>query len=213
MVILIIFFLLIAQSTEKCFHDEININASIHFRALQLEDFEAACRNHFCSGRLCLGFPQDEDEEEASRPFLFSQTPIPRRYSRACLERLDEGDDAHACRECLKMYGLVDEELPESELELPDPDANPEVVEIEEETGVNRAEVPDIGLFDDIDVDERSSEYTIQPISPNSVAGIDAAIESDTHTINPPFGNDDSVVLNDVNENLTTKKKRTVMKI
>ena len=100
------------------------------------------------------------------------------------------------------MYGLVDEEeLPETDLELTAPDVNREDVEIEEDT---RVEVPDIGLFDDIDdVDERSSEYTIQPTIPNSDAGIDAPFESDTHTVNPPLDNDDSV-----NENTKKKKKR-----
>ena len=96
-------------------------------RAVLLADFEDACRNHFGNGRLCLGFPQDDDEEEATKPFLVSQTPIPRKYSRACLERLDEKEDANACRECLKMYygfeeECVNEETPPTQLDVPIPE-------------------------------------------------------------------------------------------
>ena len=112
-------------------------------------DFEDACRNHFFSGRLCLGFPQDDDEEEATKPFLVSQTPIPRKYSRACLERLDEKDDANVCQQCLKMYGFDDEEIPPTQLDMPtpNPSTSSEVLKIEEE--------PDIGL----PVPEASIDY------------------------------------------------------
>ena len=101
------------------------------FRAINLEDFKDACKNHFCSGRLCLGFPQDEDEEEASKPFLVSQTPIPRKYSRACTERIDD-EDANACGECIKICEVEEEEeevLPAVDLKVP----TPEVVKVEEE--------------------------------------------------------------------------------
>ena len=121
----------------------------IHYRAIHLVDFEDACRNLFCSGRLCLGFPQDDDEEEATKPFLVSQTPIPRKYSRACLERLEEKDDANVCRQCRKMYGFGDEEISpsQSDMPTPNPSTSSEVIKIEEE--------PEIGL----PVPEASIDY------------------------------------------------------
>ena len=42
--------------------------------AVTLDQLTEACRRHFFSGRPCVGYPEDEDEQ-AMHEFLVSQTP------------------------------------------------------------------------------------------------------------------------------------------
>ena len=78
--------------------------------AVTLDQLTEACRRHFFSGRPCVGYPEDEDEQ-GMHEFLVSQTPVPRKISKACHRLLNdplEGDATYepksdACPECLKL--------------------------------------------------------------------------------------------------------------
>ena len=67
-----------------------------------MSQFVETCKSHFQQGRPCVGFP---DSEQESRPFLISQTPIPRKVSATCQKVLDPGTNAEvvSCPECLKL--------------------------------------------------------------------------------------------------------------
>ena len=77
-------------------------------RALTLEGLVEACETFFArSGRPCLGLPEDEDEQ-VMQDFLVSQTPVPRKLSKACRRVLgrDEGEAVPSCAECFKLRDL-----------------------------------------------------------------------------------------------------------
>ena len=76
-------------------------------RALTLEGLVEACETFFArSGRPCLGLPEDEDEQ-VMQDFLVSQTPVPRKLSKACRRVLgrDEGE-VPSCAECFKLRDI-----------------------------------------------------------------------------------------------------------
>ena len=65
-----------------------------------------ACSAFFSQGRLCLGCPVEDLKDSDYRDnFIISQTPITRKYSKACLKRLgrEYPSDVSKCSECLKL--------------------------------------------------------------------------------------------------------------
>ena len=69
------------------------------------EELSEACSTFFLQGRPCLGCPADDTKDNTTNDFIISQTPIRRKYSRACLKRLGQGfpSDVNKCSECLKL--------------------------------------------------------------------------------------------------------------
>ena len=56
---------------------------------MTLEHLAVICERHFLQMPLCLGCPENE-EDVASYAFFVSQSPFPRRISRACSGFIDE---------------------------------------------------------------------------------------------------------------------------
>ena len=74
-------------------------------RATTLDELSEVCEGHFSQGKLCLGCPESE-EEQMQHHYLVSQSPIPRRISRACNGFVcDTSSNALACKKCANMNG------------------------------------------------------------------------------------------------------------
>ena len=72
--------------------------------AMTLEHLADICERHFLQRPLCLGCPESEEDVE-SCAFFISQSPFPRRISRACSGFMDESctSNSTACHECAVM--------------------------------------------------------------------------------------------------------------
>ena len=77
-------------------------------KALTLEKFVDVCKGHFSQGQLCLGFPESEEFCQfclTDPLYLVSQSPFPRRISRACNGFITDGPGSNstACNECANI--------------------------------------------------------------------------------------------------------------
>ena len=73
-------------------------------------EFIEVCTTHF-RGRPCIGYPTAIDEMDKSEDFVTSQTPVPRKISKACTRILNPDNHARvqSCPECFKL-GVVEKE-------------------------------------------------------------------------------------------------------
>ena len=67
-----------------------------------VDEFSEVCLAHF-KGRPCIGYPLSDPNSE--QDFFVSQTPIPRKISRACAKLLSPGTASAvtSCPECFKL--------------------------------------------------------------------------------------------------------------
>ena len=81
-------------------------------KVMTIQELEDLCKKHFFQGKPCLGYPCYVNETE-EHGFLISQTPIPRKISRYCLElpSSDAEDDESSCSQCLRLNESEDHNL------------------------------------------------------------------------------------------------------
>ena len=72
------------------------------WKVVNITELELACRNLFDEGKPCVGYP---DNNEEGKECILLPTVIPRKISKACLNRIGkEGNSKQdSCSECLKL--------------------------------------------------------------------------------------------------------------
>ena len=80
-------------------------------KAINVSELSEACETFFGQGKPCLGCPIDIIEVCASDEVVVLQTPISRKYSKAChkIVRRVVSSDSYTCSECLKLMGYKGE--------------------------------------------------------------------------------------------------------